>query len=55
MGDMINAYEVLVENMKEKHFKDADVDGDNVSNLTEIGKVWTGLIWLRIGTSDGCL
>jgi hypothetical protein len=30
--------------------------GDNIRNdIVEIGRVWTGLIWLRTGTSGGLL
>jgi hypothetical protein len=39
------------------HSEDLDVDGRiNVRlDLRETGKMWTGIIWLRTGTSNGLL
>jgi hypothetical protein len=47
----------LLENMKGRdHVEDRGVDGRIIFEWT-LGKwgarVWTGFIWLRIGTSDG--
>jgi hypothetical protein len=42
----------------EDHLKDPGVDGRIILKLIFKkwnGRVWTGLIWLRIGTSDGLL
>jgi len=44
--------------MKERgHLEDLDVDGKNIKmDPQEVWYwAWTGLIWLRTGTGDGCL
>jgi hypothetical protein len=51
---MRNAYNILVG----KHGEDLGVDGRMILEWTlgkYGGKVWTGCIWLRTGTSDGQL
>jgi hypothetical protein len=48
----------LVENPEGKnHFEDLDVDGRLLEWILykQVGRVWTGFIWLRIGTSVGLL
>jgi hypothetical protein len=40
------------------HLEDLDVDGRIILEWIlgkEVGKAWTGAIWLRIGTGDGLL
>jgi hypothetical protein len=34
-----------------KHWNDTNVGGSNKMDPREHGIVWTGMIWLRIGTS----
>jgi hypothetical protein len=54
VGEIRNAYRILVR----KPYGKKSVRGkDNIRmDVREIGrKVWTGCIWLRIGTSDGLL
>jgi hypothetical protein len=55
MGEMKNAYIILVENVKGRvHLEDLDIDGKILLEwiLGKKGrKVWTGFIWLRKGTS----
>jgi hypothetical protein len=40
IGEMRNVYKILMENLKEEKV---------------CGKLWSELIWLRIGTIDGLL
>jgi len=43
----------LVGNLNESdHLEDPGVDGDNIK--MGLRRVWSRLIWLRIGTSGGC-
>jgi len=46
----------LVGNPKESdHLEGPGVDGDNIKVGLKVNRrVWSGLIWLRIGTSGGC-
>jgi hypothetical protein len=46
----------LVGNLnKSDHLKDPDVDGYNIKmGLKFNRRLWSGLIWLRLGTSGGC-
>jgi hypothetical protein len=54
---MINVYKVLVRksNGKRPHGRPMHVwEGNIIADLKEIGwMVWTGFIWLRIGTNGG--
>jgi hypothetical protein len=54
---MKNAYKILIVNLKGKdHSEDLGVDGRIIlETISEnlVGKVWTGFIWHRVGTSDG--
>jgi len=59
MGNIINAYKILSENLKGKdHFGDRGADGRIILKFIlkkqHMG-VWTGFIWLRIATSGGLL
>jgi hypothetical protein len=50
----INAFRVLWGRLKERnHFEDLGINGRMF--LKDNGKVWIGLIWLRIGPSGGLL
>jgi uncharacterized protein (UPF0128 family) len=54
-----NTYRTLPENLKEerKHSEVLRIDGRIILKwILEkySGKVWTGISWIRIGTSDGC-
>jgi hypothetical protein len=59
MGEKLNAYKILVGKPEGKRplGKPRRTWEDNIKmDLREIGSVlWTGLIWLRIGTSGGML
>jgi hypothetical protein len=46
----------LVGNLNESdHLEYPGVDGDNIKVGLKVNRrVWSGLIWLRIGTSSGC-
>jgi hypothetical protein len=59
MGDIINAYKVLVRKPegKNSHGRPRRRWEDNIRKyLREIGwEVWIGFIWLRVGTSSGLL
>jgi hypothetical protein len=59
MGEMRNAYNILVGNMKERDLsEDLSVDGKIILECMlekYSGMLWTGFIWLRIGTSGGVL
>jgi hypothetical protein len=57
MGEMRNAYSILVGRPEGNHLEDQVVDGRIILEwiLGKRGRVWTGFIWLRIGTSDGFL
>jgi hypothetical protein len=59
MGEMRNVHNILVGKPKEKRplGKPRRRWEDNIGmDLREVGgKVWTGFIWLRIGTSGGLL
>jgi hypothetical protein len=54
MAEMRNAYKILVGNPERRdHAEDLGVDERIMSEWIlgkEAGKVWTGCIWLRIGT-----
>jgi hypothetical protein len=56
---MRNAYYILVGNlMGRDHLEDLGVDGNIILQWILgkwCGRVWTGFIWLRIGTSGGLL
>jgi hypothetical protein len=57
MGEMRIAYKILVGKGRE-HSEDLGIDGKIILELIlgkQGGKVWTGCIWLRIGTSSGLL
>jgi hypothetical protein len=58
-GEMRNVYKILVGKLKGRdHSEDLDVDRIIIlERILEIqdGKMWTGFIWLRIGTSGGLL
>jgi len=59
MGDRICAYNFWYRELKERdHSEDAGVDGKIILRrifMRWVGGAWTGLIWLRIGTSGGHL
>jgi hypothetical protein len=58
MGEMRNAYRILVGKPEGKRplGRPRRRWVDNIQiDLGEIGWVWTGLNWLRIGTSGGLL
>jgi hypothetical protein len=59
MGEGRNVYRVLVGKPKGKsHLRDLGVDGRMGSKWTLgrlVGGVWSGFIWLRIGTVGGLL
>ena len=48
--------EIFVQDLNESdHLEDPGVDGDNIKMGLKVNRrVWSGLIWLRIGTSGGC-
>jgi len=58
-GKMRNAYTILVRKPEGKRpFEDLGVDGRVILKLIlgkQGGKLWTGFIWHRIGTSGGPL
>jgi hypothetical protein len=58
-GEKRNAYRLLLGSQKERdHWEDQDVGGWTISKwiLERLdGMMWTGLIWLRIGTSGRLL
>jgi hypothetical protein len=59
MGEMRNAYSILMENLKEKDYSeelglDAKITLKYILEK-ECGKLWTGCIRLRIGSSGGLL
>jgi hypothetical protein len=58
MGEIRNVYKILVGKPEPDYLGDLGIDGKRV--LEWIlgkwgGKVWTGFIWYRIGTSGGLL
>jgi hypothetical protein len=57
MGEIRSAYKFLSNNqMVRNHYKDLCVDGGKILQLIfKKTIVWTGCIWLRIGTSDSVL
>jgi hypothetical protein len=57
MGETINAYKVLVGNLKEiDHKKDLGVDGNKMFKWTiNRGGMWIGFIWLRTKTCHDVL
>jgi hypothetical protein len=59
MVEGINAYKMLSERVKGRdHAVDLVVDGRIILELIlgeQGGEMWTGYIWLRIGTSGGLL
>jgi len=55
LGEMKNLFKVLVINQKGRdHLEDLVVDG-KIILLKYGGRVWTGFIWVRIGTSGELL
>jgi hypothetical protein len=55
VGEIRKTSTILLENLKGRgHSKELGVDGDNIK-MDRVGKVWTELIWLRIGTDSGLL
>jgi hypothetical protein len=59
MGKMRNAYKVCWGNLKGRdHLEDMGLDEKMILEWIlekQGGKGWTGVIWLRIGTSGGLL
>jgi hypothetical protein len=58
MGEKRNAYRILVGKPKRKRplTRSSHMSKDiKMDLMTQNGVVWTGLIWLRIGTSGGLL
>jgi hypothetical protein len=58
MGEMRNAQNILVGKPAEKRPLGRPShrwEGITRMDLREVGWVWTGYIWLRIGSSDGFL
>jgi hypothetical protein len=59
LDGIFGGYEVLVRNLKGRsHSEDLDIDGNIILEWIlgkHSGKLWTGFIWLRIGTSGGLL
>jgi hypothetical protein len=57
MGENRNAYRILVGKPEEKRpLEDLDVGGRIILRWVlerQDGVVWTGLMWLRIGTNGG--
>jgi hypothetical protein len=57
-GEKINAYRVLVKNVKEGELELSRrrwEDNIKMNFKTQVGKEWTWFIWLRIGTTGGLL
>jgi len=56
---VIPSFQILSENLKEKeHSEDVGIDGKIILEWILgkwSGEVWTGLLWLRIGTSGELL
>jgi hypothetical protein len=59
MGEKRNPYRILEEKLEGKnHYEDQDIGGWTILKwILERGDgmVWTGSIWLRIGTTGGLL
>jgi hypothetical protein len=59
MGEKKNKYRILWERQEDRdHWEDKDVGGWTILKWIlerQVGMVWTGLIWLRIGKSGGLL
>jgi hypothetical protein len=57
MGEKRNAYRILVGTRERYHYENLYVSGRIILKwiLERYYVVWTGLIWLRIGTSAGLL
>jgi hypothetical protein len=59
MGEVRDAYRILVGDMREgDHLEDPGIDGKIILKCIFgkwDGRVWTGLIWLRIGTGGRLL
>jgi hypothetical protein len=54
MGEIRNASRILVGMNVRDHSEDVGVDEKIILGLIlwkQVGKVWTGCIWLKIGTS----
>jgi hypothetical protein len=54
-GEMRNAYKILVIKHEEQRLLDLEVDGRITLNSAlkkYSSRVWTGFIWLRIGSVD---
>jgi hypothetical protein len=57
MGERRNAYRWGSQKVRD-HWEDLDIGGWTILKWIlegEVGMVWIGLIWLRIGTSGGVL
>jgi hypothetical protein len=51
LGEKREAYKIFVKNLKERErLEDPDIDRGLYLNE----RAWTGLIWYKIGTTDGC-
>jgi hypothetical protein len=56
MGEIRNAYSILVNPKGRGHSEDLGVDGKIILEWIlgkQVGKLWTGCIWLRVGLSGG--
>jgi hypothetical protein len=55
MGEKMNAYRILVGKPEGKRCRWVDNIKMDFREIGWDGVVWIGLIWLRIGTSEGLL
>jgi hypothetical protein len=56
MGEMRDAYKIVGKMKRRDYSEDLGADGKIISDSTlakQGGKVWSGCIWLSIGTSGG--